>query len=243
MTKKSKKKKAAVGTDDPRQLKASTYATGAEDVHVVRALTQALEAMYVSCSGDTAASIRADIEFMREHQCCCFASIEETVTTNRVAGIFGGHWADAAVEAYGILTQDVAYMSMQGNQKQPPSARKETMCTGSSEKLQQTTTISGKNDKPQTVAECNKLTLESTKPLQARGQVVKIGEASDKLMQQALAKAKAEMKQNFCFESLCAQGQQLYHLVLQDKTRRFYSKLKHRSKWKLKKKGSLSPDN
>jgi len=242
MGRKSKKKSAAPVAAHPDEM-------------VERTLRKLMTDMYGKADGWTdekvQQTVNGDIELMQGLGYCSYVAIQDAAALGEFKRLSPrAHYFETAMEALENLHSDAAFISlvemqqsMQGNQKQPPSTHKETMCTGSSEKLQQTTAISGKNDKPQTVAECNKLTLESTKPLLARGQVVKIGEASDKLMQQALAKAKAEMKQNFCFESLCAQGQQLYHLVLQDKTRRFYSKLKHRSKWKLKKKGSLSPDN
>lgn len=239
MTKKSKKKKAAA-TAAPEKV---ASIADEEDPHVVAALNQALTAIYRTCSGDTEASIRADMNFLQEKNCCCFTAIEATAYSGTLANtsIPGGHFVDAAIGAHKLLTQDAAYMSLQISQKQGSvsSATKEKMCNTDSDKAH-AAAKSGAFEKPQTAVGCVKLKAESTKPAVAgrHPNVETIDTVGGMLMQQARAKAMNELQQTFCYESLCEQGRQLYELVLQDKTKRFYSKLKHREKWKQKKRVS-----
>lgn len=61
-----------------------------------------------------------------------------------------------------------------------------------------------------------------------------MGEHED-LWGHATEKATQEMLNEFQYEKLCAQGKRLYDMVLQDKTKRLYEKLKARQRWKLKK--------
>lgn len=235
MGKKSKKKKHA----------ASATASPDDETHdskVADALLEAWKARYPSSDEDVA---EQEVDLMRKRGHCCYAVLQEGVQKQHFDGVTNflvmPEYVDVAAEAVQRLTTDAAFMSMQTSQKHCPVAltQPETICKTPGEKLH-ATAKSGTHDKPQTMAECNKPKAESRKPVLSRGhvEIEKIGMAGGTLLQQAEDKARTEMQQTFKYELLCEQGKQLYNLVLQDKTKRFHSKLKHRNKWKQKTRAS-----
>jgi len=242
---KSRRKKVA--ETSAAQITRKEFKTGPKDDRVAAALTAALLQVYndSGCSGNIAASVNGDVEFLEDRQCCCFASMEEAVTSRSIAGIPGGHFLDGAIGAYDILTRDTAYMSLQADQQadqqQATGAMDEKMCTDRGDREQHETATSGRNDRPQTARESTKPQSECTKHI-ARCAVKIDAAPKGALLEQARLKAEAEMTAEFCFDSLCEQGKRLYEIVLIDKTKRLHNKLKHRSKWREKKKAAASAE-
>lgn len=235
MGRKSKKKKSA----------AAAAATN-PDEFVESALLEAWKLRYPSDDEDVA---EQEVSLMRQRGHCCYAALQQGVQKQHFGGVSNflamPEYIDVATEALQNLNRNVAFMSLQDYQKPDlrSTSHTETMCKAQGETSHSPAAKSGAHGKPQTANESDKPSVRSTKPAVVRGHLesVKIGEAKGMLRQHAMAKATAEMSEQFDFDSLCPQGKQLYEMVLTDKIARLHRKLKHRNKFKEKKQRDSQP--
>jgi len=185
-----------------------------------------------------------DMQWLHEYGYCNYEALEKAKADDGFARFDKrSHLNQIAAETLETLQSDAVFLSMvsskQEAQSQPTVPTQQTTKSANTSDTKQVVK-GGETDTPQTAEECSKLVSEKIKLVMA-ARTEKIEVAGCTLMEHAEQKARKEMEAEFDFESLCEQGKQLYRLVLHDKTARLHRKLKHRSKWKEKKKSTMQP--
>lgn len=231
MTKKSKKTRAAAVAEQ----KTGTKAAVPNDAQVEDTLRRVFEDKYSKTYGDTDKAVHAAMNFVKDKGCCNFASLQHAAQTGMLAGTKGGTITDAALSAYTLLQMSLQESQLQSRHTPNPMVK---MHTVPEDKLHNdgTSDIKGKS---QTSQKSGTSEAECAMPVvRKHGSHADIDMAGGMvLFDKAKQKATAELAAEFDYADLCEQGRKLYDMVLNDKTKRIHSAMKHRAK----KKGSLSP--
>jgi len=217
----------------------------ADDPKVAAALLKAWRSRYPPEDADVA---EQEVELMRERGHCCYAALEEGVASRHFDGVSNflvlPEYIDVATEALQQLQEYPCYATLAHERTDPKqkdvSRLKEKDAEPINETPQHTAVkvVKPAVDKPQTVVQKDgKLVRESAQPIAcANADVNEDISSRGQMWNAAVKKAQQEMDEEFDYRSLCKQGQQLFTMVLHDKTKRLYGKLKQRARWKVKQK-------
>lgn len=183
---------------------------------------------------------------MQERGHYCYAALEEGVASQHFDGVSNflvmPDYVEVASEALQKLRTYPCYATLMPEVKEPkhngdPKLRRQD-AKPVNEKLHNAATKEDKRrcDKSQTAAEKDsKLTGECAQPRPSCHGAKEDKPGGTEMWDVAMDKAKAELEADFNYSALCKQGKELFHMVLADKTKRLFSKMKHRARWKHRK--------
>lgn len=237
--------KAGKKCKEARRRRAEDYAAKTAEQQtegevVMAALTEAWMPYY-----DDLFVVEQEVELMQRRGHCSYAVLKAGVESNNFDGVSNfaamPMYVDVASKAVQIIDGNPCNAAVVHELKESrqavagPIQDTKPRC----EKPKTDTAKDGKlkSARPHTgAAKCG---TQEGERVQARGHgnlhVHETKACVDGMWALASDKAKAELQDEFVFDKLCNQGKKLYKMVLADKTKRLYEKLKARARYKAKK--------
>lgn len=224
----------------PKRRNAATT-PNSPDIYVENALRDNFRSMWKDSGFPETAveqNTASDMRWLHEYGYCTYAALEQAKENGGFERFDKrSHLNQIAAETLENLQGDAIFLSIVNSEQETQCQSAQTvqmkMCADTSEKKHAAKT--GAKGKPDAAQTSSKLASENTMlVVGAQSEVIEMAKST--MLEHAELKARKEMQQQFDYDSLCPQGKQLFELVLVDKVKRLYSKIKHRQKRKEKKK-------
>jgi len=227
-----------------RDVKLPDVSDGGPDPLVAGALLEAWKTRYPSSDEDVA---EQEVHLMKERGHCCYAVLQEGVEKQHFDGVSNyfvmPEYVQVATEALAQLQEHSCYAAVehpvtglkQHGESKP--RRGDAKPRGGEQQAAEMNEDNTKCGKSQIAVQndCEPTGESAQQPRSKQKHGVKV-DKQDGMWDAAMNKARVELEQEFDYNKLCKQGRRLFQMVMQDKTKRLYGKLKQRAQWKIKKK-------